>query len=298
MDTVPKVYVFGMMARASKLLSVNQVTEGTTMIFSVTIILEKDLKIVHRFFREEGIGVCDEITSHVISDIDLMIGCDFFGDFISGMVKHDNINMLQTPGGYIPFGKIPPCFSDNSKFPCQANVLICRLTVNDSPVDVMGIIEENIEPVRKLWELESIDTDPAASDIADELAYKRLTVNDSLVDVMGIIEENIEPVHKLWELESIDTEPAASDIADELAYKRYVDSVEYRHVLGLNWNVNSDFVSLKPVSLTKPEVVDKHKLPSLVSTIFDPHGILSPVINRRKIPIQTALRTDVSWNDP
>ncbi|KAK7086671.1 hypothetical protein SK128_006205 [Halocaridina rubra] len=55
----------------------------------------------------------------------------------------------------------------------RANVLSCKLTVNDSPVDVVCIIKENNEPVHKLWELESIGTDPVAAAIEDELAYKR-----------------------------------------------------------------------------------------------------------------------------
>ncbi|KAK7079438.1 hypothetical protein SK128_021813, partial [Halocaridina rubra] len=40
---------------------------------------------VHRFLRAEGIKVCDEITSDVISDISVIIRCDFFGDFMGGM---------------------------------------------------------------------------------------------------------------------------------------------------------------------------------------------------------------------
>ncbi|KAK7072386.1 hypothetical protein SK128_006907 [Halocaridina rubra] len=54
----------------------------------------------------------------------------------------------------------------------QAEVLICRLTVNDSSVDVVSIIKENIELVHKLWELESIGIDPVVTTIEDEFKHK------------------------------------------------------------------------------------------------------------------------------
>ncbi|KAK7075295.1 hypothetical protein SK128_000886 [Halocaridina rubra] len=119
--------------------------------------------------RSQNVTGSDTAASvDVISGLDLMIGYDFCEDFIGGLVKHDNINMFQIPGGYIPFGKIPPRFFDNSKSPCQTDVFICRLTAKDSPINVMDIAEENDEPIHKLWELESIGTDPAAPAIEDE----------------------------------------------------------------------------------------------------------------------------------
>ncbi|XP_064081903.1 uncharacterized protein LOC135198264 [Macrobrachium nipponense] len=69
-------------------------------------------------------------------------------------------------------------------------------------------------------------------------------------------------------------------------------------VLGLNWDVNSDMLSLKSAKILVPEVITKHNLLSLVSTVFDPLGFHCPVIIRGKILIQAAWRTNVSWNDP
>ena len=127
---------------------------------------------VYEMLQREGIKVADEISSDTVSDIDLMIGSDFFADFVSGVAKYKDVSVFQTPGGSIPFGKIPPQFFKDSDTSFQTNVLVCRLTVNNSPISVTDLIDENNEPVHKLWELESIGIDPTAPSIEDESAYK------------------------------------------------------------------------------------------------------------------------------
>ena len=131
-----------------------------------------DLVNVYEMLQSEGIKVADEISSDTVSDIDLMIGSDFFADFVSGVVKYKDVSVFQTPGGSIPFGKIPPQFFKDSGPSFQTNVLVCRLTVNNSPINVTDLIDENNEPVHKLWELVSIGIDPTAPSIEDESAYK------------------------------------------------------------------------------------------------------------------------------
>ena len=128
--------------------------------------------------QSEGIKVVYQISSDTISDIDLMISSDYFADFVSGVVKYKNVNVFQTLGGSIPFGKIQPQFSNDSNPSFQTNVLVCRLTVNDSPINVTDLIGENNEPVHKLWELESIGIDPTAPSIEEEC------VNKNCVDIV------------------------------------------------------------------------------------------------------------------
>ena len=63
-------------------------------------------------------------------------------------------------------------FFNDSDHSFQTNVFVCRLTVNNSPINVADLTDENNEPVHKLWELESNGIDPAAPSIEDECAYK------------------------------------------------------------------------------------------------------------------------------
>ena len=65
---------------------------------------------VYEMLQSEGIKVADEISSDAISFIDIMIGSDFFADFVSGVVKYKDVSVLQTTGGSITFGKMPPQF--------------------------------------------------------------------------------------------------------------------------------------------------------------------------------------------
>ena len=69
-------------------------------------------------------------------------------------------------------------------------------------------------------------------------------------------------------------------------------------VLGLVWNVSLDILSLKAAKLGVPDVLNKRNLLSLVSSVFDPLGLLCPIIIKGKLLIQAAWRANVSWSDP
>ena len=129
---------------------------------------------VHEMLKSQGIQVADDVTSDTVTDIELMLGSDFFAEFVGGVRKIKDVSMFHTPGGVIPFGRIPACYSTNSQSAIKncSNVLVCRLTVNQSPLHVSDRIDENVEPVHKLWELESIGINPTAPSIEDNHAYQ------------------------------------------------------------------------------------------------------------------------------
>ena len=83
----------------------------------------------------------------------------------------------------------------------------------------------------------------------------------------------------------------------ERDYNNYTVSLNTT-VLGLNWAVDTDLLSVKAVDYVETKVITKHTLLSLVSTIFDPLGLFSPVTIKGKILIQAAWRNDASWDDP
>ena len=62
--------------------------------------------------------------------------------------------------------------------------------------------------------------------------------------------------------------------------------------------VDTDLLSVKAVEYLETEVITKHMMLSLVSTIFDLLGLFSPVTIKGKILIQAAWRNDASWDDP
>ena len=128
---------------------------------------------VYQMLQDKGIKTADEISTDSISEIELMIGSDYFADFIGGVTRFEGVDLFETPGGCIPFGKIPPNFSSNTNTSIKTNVVVCRLTANISPLHVSDLIEEDTEQVHKLWELESIGINPSAPSIEDDCAYRK-----------------------------------------------------------------------------------------------------------------------------
>ena len=68
-------------------------------------------------------------------------------------------------------------------------------------------------------------------------------------------------------------------------------------VLGLNWNVERDELSIKSVKFSE-QVLSKRSLLSKVSSVFDPLGLISPLVIRGKMLIQRAWAEKLGWDDP
>ena len=68
-------------------------------------------------------------------------------------------------------------------------------------------------------------------------------------------------------------------------------------VLGLNWNVERDELSIKSVKFSE-QVLSKRSLLSQVSSVFDPLGLISPLVIRGKMLIQRSWSEKLGWDDP
>ena len=73
---------------------------------------------------------------------------------------------------------------------------------------------------------------------------------------------------------------------------------EVMNVLGLEWNLAEDSLSLKPVDCTFKGPLTKRKALSIVSRMFDPLGLMSPIQIRGKIFIQSLWQNHYGWDDP
>ena len=70
------------------------------------------------------------------------------------------------------------------------------------------------------------------------------------------------------------------------------------NVLGLDWNLENDSLSLKAVDCTYEGSLTKRKVLSIVSRLFDPLGIISPVQIQGKIFLQNLWQNSYSWDTP
>ncbi|XP_043287500.1 uncharacterized protein [Venturia canescens] len=67
--------------------------------------------------------------------------------------------------------------------------------------------------------------------------------------------------------------------------------------LGLQWNSSTDSISYKVKPLTSPAIVTKRAVLSEIAKIFDPLGLLAPVITQAKILMQQLWRLKLDWDE-
>lgn len=75
------------------------------------------------------------------------------------------------------------------------------------------------------------------------------------------------------------------------------DSSPTIKTLGIQWNSREDVIVYKVNSLSCSKTVSKRSVFSQVAKLFDPLGLLGPVIVRAKIIIQLLWKAGVSWDE-
>ncbi|XP_053406377.1 uncharacterized protein LOC128546124 [Mercenaria mercenaria] len=74
------------------------------------------------------------------------------------------------------------------------------------------------------------------------------------------------------------------------------DSLPVDRALGVQWNVEKDELKFKVKVSEKP--ITRRGILSIVSSIFDPLGLVAPVTLRAKAIVQNLCRQKLSWDDP
>ena len=124
--------------------------------------------------NRSGYKLADKhITSDTVEDIKLLIGSDFFGRYVSGMTRVDNIDLLESPGGHLIYGQIPN-YVDSNPVSCT-NSLIAEVLVRPSdissnlaePRTVGSRVVDEIPPVHQLWELDVMGINPTQESFDD-----------------------------------------------------------------------------------------------------------------------------------
>ncbi|GFU13926.1 uncharacterized protein TNCV_940951 [Trichonephila clavipes] len=74
-----------------------------------------------------------------------------------------------------------------------------------------------------------------------------------------------------------------------------------KKVLGLSWNTNEDYLIIDIKSLLEFVSLDKNTkrfILQAVGKIFDPLGLISPFIVRKKRILQGHWKEEIQWHDP
>ena len=74
-----------------------------------------------------------------------------------------------------------------------------------------------------------------------------------------------------------------------------LDDINIEHALGILWNSKMDMLQIKVSD--RETTMTKRGILSYTSSIFDPLGILSPIILEPKLIIQSLWKETVDWDD-
>lgn len=125
---------------------------------------------VTKMLKEAGLELADKhLTSDVIDGIELVIGGDFYGEFITGLATYSQTRLSRSSGGYLIYGQIP-----NKETDCSENVhnaLVARLCIQPDPTEIGQLREESEVEIHKLWDLDTIGIDTQKPPPDDCLAY-------------------------------------------------------------------------------------------------------------------------------
>ena len=71
---------------------------------------------------------------------------------------------------------------------------------------------------------------------------------------------------------------------------------QFHKVLGVSWDLKSDeLLPLAGVDDIMPKTLTKREVLSLLSKIYDPSGLVSPVVTPMKIVVQDLRKEKVAW---
>ena len=68
-------------------------------------------------------------------------------------------------------------------------------------------------------------------------------------------------------------------------------------VLGLHWDIKDDMINIKPPAFVDHSSLSKRKLLSLVSSVFDPLGLLTPITIKSKLLLREAWMLKIGWDE-
>ncbi|XP_063979066.1 uncharacterized protein LOC135163517 [Diachasmimorpha longicaudata] len=84
--------------------------------------------------------------------------------------------------------------------------------------------------------------------------------------------------------------------AEHINKKLQLDSDKTLKTLGISWNSENDCITYKARSIISGNSITKRKIFSEIASIFDPLGLLGPIILKAKCVMQKLWETKVHWN--
>ena len=152
----------------SHLVSLVVVDSLDTTIHSPGLVNTADL------LSSRGVTLADKhLNSDVVDRIGIIIGADYYSNYIKGFDRLHGVNLLNTSGGKVIYGPILPCLQDEQLSQHSAmNVTVMRISNNHDSLSIIPLIEERTEEMHKLWDLETIGISHQETAPEDKYAYE------------------------------------------------------------------------------------------------------------------------------
>ena len=125
--------------------------------------------------KAKGVNLADKhLDTDVVSHVDMIIGSDYFSNFITGLTNMHGINLLNSSGGKLIYGPVLPSEQTaQSSSTAAMNVTVMRVTDSHSPLSTSQLIEERTTDMHKLWDLDTIGIKPNEMAHDDKLTYQK-----------------------------------------------------------------------------------------------------------------------------
>lgn len=128
---------------------------------------------------------------------------------------------------------------------------------------------------------------------------------DNMASKANTVEEAIENYHKIKDIFS----KAKMNVREFISNSKEVnDNIPEKDqhpgikgglikLLGVHWSPNEDTLLIKLPTIPKAEIISKRNLLAYIHSVFDPHGLLSPVTVSAKLLYQKVCNRKVKWED-
>jgi len=141
-----------------------------------THIYTKGLTKVVKHLQECQIPIADpQISDDTVGPVDILMGADYYQNFIHPLtIQREGVYLLQSPVGHLVTGTIPAGYLEDVSGPTTVEtVSIMRVTDELNPLQLDSHIEEQLHPVAKLWELDTIGIDVTKPAPDDSRSYEQ-----------------------------------------------------------------------------------------------------------------------------
>ena len=141
-----------------------------------TDIVTPGLRAITKQMYQQGLKLADyNIRSDIVSDIQVVIGADYFGKFVTGLRKYSGMDAFISSGGIMPFGPLP-------KWTAKYGSSIANATTNVHYAICARVSVTEDDTIHKLWEFDQVGLQTESLTPCEASAKELVTTSIEQID--------------------------------------------------------------------------------------------------------------------